>query len=168
MRRDDWGTPPWLFDLLNREYGPFDLDAAAHDKNAKCERFLTDALSPDPWPGRRIWMNPPYGRIAAEFVARAALEAQRAEIVCCLLPCRPDTAWWHDVALVAATEVRFLRGRVGFVPPCESVRPKHGNRPVHSSVVVSFTQAGGPPTIGKSILCPRNNVMRERHRESFP
>lgn len=35
-KRQDWETPQWLFDELNKEFGPFELDVCASSKNAKC------------------------------------------------------------------------------------------------------------------------------------
>ena len=36
-KTEDWETPQWLFDRLNRIFC-FELDAAASDTNHKCEK----------------------------------------------------------------------------------------------------------------------------------
>lgn len=62
----EWPTPQWIVDQLAAEFGPFDLDPAATEDNAKAPVFYTaddDGLS-RPWKGR-VWLNPPYGRTDA-------------------------------------------------------------------------------------------------------
>jgi len=110
----EWSTPQDLFDELDAELGPFDVDAAASAENAKCGRYFTaaeDGLA-QTWRGR-VWLNPPYGRQIALWVEKAWRSAQEtAELVVCLVPARPDTRWWHDYCTCG--EVRFLRGRLRF------------------------------------------------------
>lgn len=116
--RGDWGTPPELFARLSRDYGPFDLDAAATPQNALCERYITpeqDALKTT-WDGKRIWLNPPYGRAMLDWMYRAADQAQvDGRRVVVLVPARTDTAWWHEIVMHHADCVELLRGRVRFV-----------------------------------------------------
>src|SRR5262249_39145220 len=94
---------------------PFDLDPCATAANAKAPRFYTrddDGLR-QPWTGR-VFCNPPYGRVIAEWVAKAkAAAATTAELVVLLVPARTDTRWWHEH--VADAEGGFLPGRVRFV-----------------------------------------------------
>lgn len=112
----EWPTPPWLVGQLAAEFGPFDLDPAATAENAKAPVFYTaddDGLT-QPWKGR-VWLNPPYGRTIGAWLAKAAAEVAsgRAELVCCLVPAKPDTRWWRDAA-AAAPLVRFWPGRIKF------------------------------------------------------
>lgn len=126
-KTDDWATPQDLFDRLNAEFGPFDLDACATLSNSKCETFISPSdnglrvphwlsWSKDPEYGDylnyRIWMNPPYGREIGKWVQKAYEESQKGCLVCCLLPARTDTKWFHDYCTKG--EIRFLRGRVKF------------------------------------------------------
>ena len=37
---DEWATPQWLFNSLNKEFG-FTLDPCALPSNAKCEKYFT-------------------------------------------------------------------------------------------------------------------------------
>lgn len=117
---DDWATPQELFDRLNA-YHNFDLDAAASSMNHKVDNWL-GLDHPDParkdgltaeWDGQHVWLNPPYGRILNQWVAKAADHAYRnkAEVVL-LLPARTDTRWFHDYCIHHAVE--FIRGRVKF------------------------------------------------------
>ena len=120
---DTWTTPKDFFDEINKEFN-FGLDAAA---------LQASTLVPDNWYGpdhpdisrrdalarawhkdtdKTIWLNPPYGRVIKQWVAKAAEEARGGGIVVCLVPARTDTSWWHDSCIMH--EVRFLRGRLKF------------------------------------------------------
>jgi hypothetical protein len=73
-RREDWGTPQWLFDAL-RGIFDFKVDLAANRYNRKLERYLSPAedflsggfdtllkVYPDIfWSREWAWCNPPYG-----------------------------------------------------------------------------------------------------------
>lgn len=114
-----WGTPQWLFDRLDAEFG-FTLDAAASPENALCARFFTeadDALTKD-WhaaagPKGAVYLNSPYGRALPRFIRKAYAEGQKGATVVCLIPARPDTRVWHECC--AKGEIRFLKGRLRFV-----------------------------------------------------
>lgn len=111
---DEWATPSAIFDPLNAEFD-FDLDPCASDLNAKCAHYFTQAqngLAQD-WSGRRVFMNPPYGRAIRHWVAKAR---ESGVLVVGLLPARTDTAWFHD-HINGVAEVRFLKGRVYFESP---------------------------------------------------
>lgn len=109
---DEWATPQDFYDVVNAEFG-FDLDACALDSSAKCERYFTpelDGLAHD-WTGT-VWMNPPYGDVIAQWMAKAHESAQAGATVVCLVPARTDTAWFHDHCFPG--EVRFIKGRLRF------------------------------------------------------
>lgn len=73
--RQDWGTPQWLFDELDREFH-FTLDAAATKENTKCASFLEDGLTQD-WEGV-VWCNPPYGKgVTPKWIEKAYKENLR-------------------------------------------------------------------------------------------
>jgi site-specific DNA-methyltransferase (adenine-specific) len=110
----EWSTPQAFFDGLNARYHLM-LDVCASATNAKCPTYYTrdqDGLV-QPWQGR-VWCNPPYGREIGKWLEKAwrSVQSGEAEIVVCLVPARPDTAWWHTWAVRA--EVEFLRGRLRF------------------------------------------------------
>lgn len=61
-KKPDWETPKAFFDDLDKEFH-FTLDAAASDRNTKCERYYTEqdnALDKE-W-SESTYCNPPYGR----------------------------------------------------------------------------------------------------------
>ena len=111
-KTDQWATPQDLFDELNAEFG-FELDVCADESNAKCARFFTasdDGLAQE-WSGT-CWMNPPYGEVIGEWVAKAKASADAGATVVCLVPARVDTAWWWNNCRYG--EIRFLKGRLKF------------------------------------------------------
>lgn len=112
--KSDWTTPQQLFDRLDATFH-FDLDAAASDENAKCEKYFTvedDGLKQD-WGGHRVFLNPPYGRDIERWVEKGFIEALKpCTTVVMLLPARTDTKWFHDYCISA--RVVFLRGRIKF------------------------------------------------------
>ena len=116
----EWGTPDWVFDHFNDgPMGPFDLDAAACAHNTTCANFIgpkRDALK-TPWEGKRVWLNPPWGRGIGKWVQRAWEQSMNGNVgeVVCLLPASTDTAWWHDVVMKHAQEVLLIRGRLHFI-----------------------------------------------------
>jgi len=156
-RRQDWATPDWLFDLLDGEFH-FGLDAAAEEWNAKCDLYLTDALNGESWPGGNsaVWLNPPYAyELVTKFLDRARYESDRRTVVV-LLPVRSEMDWWHAY-VHEASELRFIRGRVAFVPPPDHNVSPAGNRPVYNSVVAIFrTDKSSDLVKVESINAPRN------------
>lgn len=108
----EWGTPQWLFDLLDNEF-QFQVDVCASENNHKCKRYYSkadDGLMQD-WPAI-CWMNPPYGREIALWMAKATAESMKGSTVVCLVPARTDTEWWWENCIVG--EIRFIRGRLQF------------------------------------------------------
>lgn len=54
-KTDDWATPQWFFDELNKEFN-FTLDPCADDDNHKCDTYYTvdhDGLKQE-WGGQYI------------------------------------------------------------------------------------------------------------------
>ena len=130
--RDDWETPPGIFEPLHAEFG-FTLDVCASAESAKCADYFTlddDALS-RPWIGV-CWMNPPYGKQIGAWMRHAWHAAQAGATVVCLVPARTDAHWWHDYAMQG--EVRFVRGRIRFMGAPH-------NAPFPSAIIV-FRPAG--------------------------
>lgn len=111
---DRWITPPEIFDPLMREFN-FDLDAAADSETHRVPLFLWDALVLDDWPGKRIWLNPPYGALLQPFVRKAYAEASKGKTVVALIPFRCRAAWWHECVIGRADEVRCIRKRIRFL-----------------------------------------------------
>lgn len=136
--KEDWETPGSIkrrgtfFYNLHDEFN-FDLDAAAHEMNAKLPNYLTeddDALSIK-WPGRRSWCNPPYGfgSKVGKWITKFGIEYVRKDCLVALVAARTDTQWFHDVIWTLADEVRLVRGRLNFEvngKPAPTVNKKTG------------------------------------------
>lgn len=144
--KDDWQTPPELFDALRDEFRLW-VDVAATRENRLCldhfgpgSTLAVDALTTS-WVRfgsmSRCWCNPPYSKgRQAKFIAKAAEESKRGALVVMLIPARTDTKAFHAHIWDAekhqpreGVEVRFLPGRIKFVGA------KHG-APFPSMVVI--------------------------------
>lgn len=64
--RDDWETPQWLFDLLDKQYY-FDVDCCSNEKNSKCIIFKTNFKSWENENKNICWMNPPFSKAYEMF-----------------------------------------------------------------------------------------------------
>jgi site-specific DNA-methyltransferase (adenine-specific) len=163
--KDEWGTPQWLFDLLDREFH-FSLDAAASGENRKCGAYFDKFVSGLDHEWTRLsatYLNPPYsaGNID-KFMQKAYEESQKGALVVCLVPVSGDR-WWIDWAL-KAQEIRYIRGRVKFVGYDIDGNPVNGS-PMFSSCVVIFwpkepEAINDPPVIGKTIEQPKKGSVK--------
>jgi phage N-6-adenine-methyltransferase len=109
---DDWATPQWLFDKLNRQYN-FEIDVCATKENAKCHKYYTieqDGLR-QRWEGR-CWCNPPYGRKIGLWLEKAYKSSLWGASVVCLIPARTDTQWWNNWAVKG--DIEYIKGRLKF------------------------------------------------------
>jgi site-specific DNA-methyltransferase (adenine-specific) len=117
-KSDEWATPQWLFDELNKEFS-FTLDVAATSENSKCgTSFLSDALNIDwicPIEGPHIcWMNPPYS-MCNQFIKKAYEQSLKGVFTVALVPARTDTKWFHEYCYnKQSVEIRFIKGRLKF------------------------------------------------------
>jgi len=136
----DWGTPRALFDALDAEFGPFDLDPCgqrevhytAYRIHSRGGRFFDGSCAAmdgllQPWECEAAYVNPPYGRRMPQWIQKAAFEIDQgnAKRIVMLIPSRTDTKAWQTYILkeaaydrIAAPEnielVRFLPGRLKF------------------------------------------------------
>lgn len=132
-----WGTPPEVFRLLNEVYD-FQLDAASNDENSLCKNHFTlsdDALTKDWSRFRRVWLNPPYGRVIGKWMQKALIESVKRCLVACLIPARVDTRWWHDWVLNKA-HVTFFKGRLKFIQNVDGSASRSGGAPFPSALVI--------------------------------
>jgi phage N-6-adenine-methyltransferase len=124
LGKDDWMTPSSLFDQVH-DIVDFDLDACASDRAAsRLDTFIdpgADALAVR-WArrGKRVWVNPPYGRDIKDWFAKAGQACESGcETVCLLAYANTDTTYWQR--WVAKNPrcllVVFLSPRVHFVRP---------------------------------------------------
>lgn len=110
--RDDWETPDWLFQILNREFH-FTLDLAASDHNTKCNKYFTkddNALKQD-ITDEIVFCNPPFF-LKDQFV-QYAVEYSKTNTIVMILPVATSTKLFHQHVIKAA-EIRFIEGRVNY------------------------------------------------------
>lgn len=114
--KQDWRTPQYLFDELNREF-KFACDLFANDENALCDNYFTKERSAlcNEWFDCNF-ANPPYDtKIQNEAfrIAHHCAEYQNKTTVM-LVPARTDTKRFHDYVFNYSYEVRFIKGRLKF------------------------------------------------------
>lgn len=156
---DDRGTS-WDFirELEGRpRWGPFDLDVAAAEHNAKAPKFYTredDGLT-QPWSlgvglprDINVWCNPPYSA-CGDWVRKAWEEWNgplRPHLIAMLLPAnRCEQPWWQDLVEPfrdqpsSPLRVEFTRGRMRFQRPGAVVDPR-GDRPPFGTALLIWQQ----------------------------
>lgn len=134
---DNWQTPQWLYDKLNKEFN-FDFDPCPIHANF-------DGLSIE-WGGCNF-INPPYNRVdKPKFIKKAFDEWEKGKTCVLLIPAATSTEQFHDLMLPYA-EIRFLRGRIKFVPPDKprdyfdplpNGKTRSGGKGKHDSMIVIF------------------------------
>lgn len=129
--KDEWLTPPEIVSAL----GPFDLDPCSPIARPwpTAQRHLTvkdDGMMHD-WKGR-VWLNPPYGKDAAEWMRRLASHGNGVALVFA----RTETSWFFDSVWNAKTAnaVFFFRGRIAFY----HVTGEQGDAAGAPSVLISY------------------------------
>ncbi|QHJ79975.1 MAG: hypothetical protein [Bacteriophage sp.] len=123
--RGNWRTPKWLFNYLNKHYGPFDIDAAACDKSSHCAEYYSEdknSLSFDWQPKTKFFLNPPFSKINP-WVEKVVTEVKkRRSTVAMIVPDDCSTAWFAECVKHASVAVWLVSdgvksGRVGFIHP---------------------------------------------------
>lgn len=114
---DEWLTPPEIIQRVLLLFGEIDLDPCSNtmgDPNVPARQRFTEADSglERPWSGR-VYMNPPYGKTIAEWMAKLhdEHEAGNVQEAIALVPARTDTEWWLSLR---DTVVCLVRGRLRF------------------------------------------------------
>lgn len=113
--KDDWTTPSWLFELLNKKFD-FQCDLFADANNALCPKYLSDCFT-QPWDyDGYAFGNPPYRRSKPttwDFVRvtheQYIMNGKKSVL---LLPARTDTQGWH--AYCMDRQKIYIRGRLNF------------------------------------------------------
>ena len=105
---DDWITPIKTYEELDREF-KFDYDPCPYKADF-------DSLELKDWPGKSIFVNPPYSRKLKEaFIKKSYEESAKGKLVVLLLPVSTSTTIFQDLILKNAAEIRFIRGRIKFM-----------------------------------------------------
>lgn len=128
----EWYTPPQYVEAAREVMGGIDLDPATCDvanEKVKAETYYTqadDGLAKE-WAGR-VWMNPPYGKACAAFIAKLLqdYEAGRVQEAVILVNSNSnDTEWFRPLW---DHTLCFSYGRVNFWNEEEQENgPTHGS-----------------------------------------
>ena len=101
---NEWYTPAKYIDAARLVLGMIDLDPASckrANKTVKAKTIYTadDESLHQAWTGR-LWLNPPYGRLAGEFIRRLTLEYEAGEVTAAIALVNAhctDTDWFQPL-----------------------------------------------------------------------
>lgn len=108
-------TPPYVLEPIRELLGGIDLDPCTEPNNptgARIHYFLPTDGCVEPWKGRTVFCNPPYGEARNRWVERCIAESG-SRIVVLLIPAHTETRIFQR-ALIAATSVLFVKARLRF------------------------------------------------------
>ncbi|WP_415798650.1 DNA N-6-adenine-methyltransferase [Comamonas aquatilis] len=109
MKNDEWLTPPHVLQAL----GAFNLDPCAPVNRPweMTEQHYTahDNGLQKPWHGR-VWLNPPYGLEAAQWLSRLAAHGAGTALIFA----RTETEMFFENVWSKASALLFLKGRLHF------------------------------------------------------
>ena len=149
--KNSWGTDPVIFNAMNKEFN-FSLDAAANDKNHKCDLYFTkdnSALDKD-WnfsmrhkPNFNVWINPPYGNgYIKKFMEKCIEQKAKSVTSVLLVPATLDAQW---LPIDQISEIRIVTGgRLSFYHP---ITGKKANGNTKGSMFVIFRPTKMPCVI---------------------
>ena len=118
-RREDWETPQWLFDELNKVFN-FKIDLAASKENSKVETYFSEnynlfdedrAISTRIMDeGEYAFMNPPFqkkGKTGSWVKCAVELVGDRGLV--CIVPASVGSKWWSETVWALCDSVVFPR-----------------------------------------------------------
>lgn len=173
-------VPPPFFALMDRDFGPFDIDVCAAVGTNMCKAFFSEQNScfdstwgptwgsvPSLIKGQRpcrAWMNPPYaervkgegkGSGVARFVRKALDEALAGHCsTVCIFPAKKtEHTWYHEIVIAPGGD------------GATAIYPVHGRldfwrngapigQPNHASVIVVFEVGCVEADVRRTLLLP--------------
>jgi len=111
--RDEWGTPQWLFDILDEQYN-FTVDCCSTINNSKCagnrfENFLNHVGD-----YRYIyWMNPPFSKALEMFKHFFKVVSKGVAIYRCD---NMETKVWQEVIFPNMSWILIPKRRISYTP----------------------------------------------------
>ncbi len=107
--RDEWETPQWLFDKLNKQY-KFTFDCCANKKNTKTKEFTNKFLMWHPIE-LKSWMNPPFSKADKMFEHFFKSVQQGVAIFRCD---NIETKLWQEVIFANASWIFIPNKRIRY------------------------------------------------------
>ena len=109
---DDWQLAPEIFDSLDLEFGPFDVDgcADAYGANSQLDYSWSDFLANN-CEGRSIYANPPFSNISEILIhfLKAKRDCPLGTSAVFILPFWPDKPFWQDIVLKFPSLFKIVR-----------------------------------------------------------
>lgn len=148
---NEYETPRWFFDTLQKEFGEFTLDVCATPAMAKCTRFYTaqDNCLRFTWDGEQAFCNPPYSEGAiGPIIAHVLSVTQRGRSnTLCLFPAKKsEFDWYQESVAGSATLICAVDDRIPFLWQGTEL-----DQPNHASVLVWY-RAGSVAPPGSHVL----------------
>lgn len=167
-----WETPPLVFNKLNEDFGPFDVDLTADSQRHLCQVWFGpqsnvgefDALTVD-WlsHGRNGYSNPPYGPFIQALLPYAKAMATHGFASTLLLPLRITKAFKEHIlpcaGVTGASDLLLCDRRLTFfedgVPRLNEA--KYGKRGKKGQLLKTPTD---PAVFDSIIVCYRPGATR--------
>lgn len=115
-----WQTPPELLERVRVYFGgqiPFDA-ATSFDNPTGARAFTAERGLEAHWHRcAGTFVNPPYGKVLKEWLAKMALEAREGAKIIALLPCARWEQEYFQQCMAEADAVCMIRRRVAFIRP---------------------------------------------------
>jgi len=131
--QDNWQTPQWLYDELDKEFS-FTFDP--------CPLYADFDGTAIEW-GNSNFINPPYCKSTSskkgkdDFIKKAYHQWKKGKTCVLLIPAATGTKVFHEYIYPYA-EIRFVRGRIAFVEPIKPRNSKATKKGKHDSMIVIF------------------------------
>jgi len=110
VERDEWETPQWLFDILDKQY-VFYMDWCASEKNKKCESWTDNMVNTAVLPKTICWMNPPFSKALEMFKEFFKRTPKGVAIYRCD---NFETKIWQDIIFPNATWIFIPNKRIAY------------------------------------------------------
>ena len=92
-------TPKWLFDFLDKKFGPFKLDAFAEPHNALCPKFYTPEQNGCAQPWEDVTFGNPEFEDMTKPLEQAVAQAKDGHRSIIIAPVGCSQSWYHELAI---------------------------------------------------------------------
>lgn len=108
VERDEWQTPQWLFDKLNKQYN-FNFDCCATKENTKTNLFSEEDFLDLNFENTVGWMNPPFSK--ANYMFNHFFKVMNKGV--CIYRCdNMETKVWQEIIFKNASWIFIPVGRI--------------------------------------------------------
>lgn len=149
--RDEWETPKWLFDKLDKQYN-FNIDCCATEQNKKRDYIVEDFLDINysPLSG---WMNPPFSKAYRMFEHFFEVMTRGVAIYRCD---NFETKIWQEIIFPKASWVFIINKRIAY-------EGQDGNGARFPSALIGFN-VDPPKHLKGTLLIPNCEIGGTKNR----